>query len=143
MNYELLFTILNFSVLAGWLLLIFAPRWRATPLIASFAIPFALSAVYAFLMLSNLLTAEGSFFTLAGVRQYFSYDAVLLGGWVHYLVFDLFIGGWETRDSLRLGLPRAAVIPCLIFTFLLGPVGLLLYFTTRGVLKKNWNPVEV
>lgn len=142
MNYNVLFQICNFAPLPGWLLLIFAPRWKWTQPVAAFFIPITLAVVYTALMAMNLLTAEGSFGSLAGVRQYFSVDAILLAGWVHYLAFDLFIGCWETRDAMRLGIPRAALIPCLVFTFVLGPVGLLLYFITRGVLKGTWVPSE-
>ena len=57
---------------------------------------------------------------------------------MHYLVFDLFIGAWQTRDAARHGIPHGLVVPCLVLTFLLGPIGLLLYLAlrtwrTRGV----------
>ena len=56
----------------------------------------------------------------------------LLAGWVHYLVFDLFVGSWEVSDARRLGIPHLFVVPCLILTFLLGPCGLLLYLAVRS-----------
>ena len=56
---------------------------------------------------------------------------MLLAGWIHYLCFDLFIGSWEVRDSEQRGISHWLVLPCLFFTFMLGPVGLLLYFTIR------------
>ena len=57
---------------------------------------------------------------------------MLLAGWIHYLAFDLFIGGWETRDAVRNGIPHLLVIPCLLLTFMLGPIGLLAYFALRS-----------
>ena len=57
----------------------------------------------------------------------------LLAGWVHYLAFDLFIGAWETRDAAARGVPHAWVVPCLLMTFLLGPIGLLAYLAIRGL----------
>jgi hypothetical protein len=54
-----------------------------------------------------------------------------MAGWLHYLAFDLFIGAWEVRDAQRHGIPHLLVIPCLLLTFLLGPIGLLCYMAAR------------
>jgi hypothetical protein len=61
----------------------------------------------------------------------FSSQGKLLGGWLHYLAFDLFVGRWMIDDALELKRSRWVVLPCLLFTFLCGPVGLLLYFALR------------
>ena len=37
----------------------------------------------------------------------------------------------EIRDSQRLGIPHLLVIPSLVMTFMLGPIGLLFYFAIR------------
>jgi hypothetical protein len=132
MNYELLFTICNFYVLPGWLLLAFAPRWRpSATLIAPVLIPATLAAMYLVLLLTNWGTTEGSFTSLTGVASLFDDPALLLAGWIHYLAFDLFIGSWEVRDAGRSGIAHALVLPCLVLTFLVGPVGLLLYLGLR------------
>ena len=68
---------------------------------------------------------------LEGVKQLFANDYILLAGWVHYLAFDLFIGAWEVRDARLVGISHWLVIPCLLFTFMLGPVGLGMYFVLR------------
>ena len=57
---------------------------------------------------------------------------LLLAGWVHYLAFDLFIGAWETRDAMARGVPRLLLAPCLVLTFMLGPIGLLCYHVLRA-----------
>jgi hypothetical protein len=67
----------------------------------------------------------------------FTEPALLLAGWVHYLAFDLFVGAWELRDAQQRGVPHAAVIPCLVVTFMLGPIGLLAYFGLRAVAGKE------
>ena len=77
--------------------------------------------------------AKGGFGSLADVSLLFSEPALLLAGWVHYLAFDLFIGAWEVRDAQKHGVPHLLVVPCLILTFMLGPIGLLLYFAIRTV----------
>ena len=71
------------------------------------------------------------FGTLSDVALLFSNRWVLLAGWIHYLCFDLFIGSWQVRDSRAHGISHWLVIPCLFFTFMFGPVGLLLYFALR------------
>jgi hypothetical protein len=67
------------------------------------------------------------------VQKLFADPWLLLAGWVHYLVFDLFIGSWEVRDAGRLGIPHLLVVPCLVLSFLFGPAGLLLYGIVRAV----------
>jgi len=68
----------------------------------------------------------------------FQVDALLLGGWIHYLAFDLFIGSWEVRDARRLKIPHLMVVPCLLGTFLLGPIGLLAYLCLRFGVRRQW-----
>jgi hypothetical protein len=121
------------SVLAGlgWLLLVFLPKQPTAQLIAGVAVPLVLSAVYLILIFLHFRGAEGGFGSLADVATLFQKRELLLAGWIHYLAFDLFIGAWETRDAQRHGLPHLVVIPCLVMTFMLGPIGLLFYFAIR------------
>ena len=134
MDPELLFSICNGLVIPGWLLIAILPRssW-ATSLIASVVIPGLLAVVYLLLIVSNFGSGEGDFTSLAGVASLFSNPWVLTAGWIHYLAFDLFIGSWEVRDAQRLGIRHAYVLPCLLLTFLLGPIGLLMYLGLRSV----------
>jgi hypothetical protein len=69
--------------------------------------------------------------TLYGVMIGFSVPHIVVAGWIHYLIFDLFVGAWETRDAQRRGIPHVLVLPCLIATWMIGPVGLLLYVLLR------------
>ena len=62
----------------------------------------------------------------------------LLAGWLHYLAFDLFTGSWEARDAVRLGISRWLAAPCLLLTFLLGPVGLGLYLLLRLGMRRRF-----
>lgn len=124
--------------MVGWVLLAFLPRWRWTQrLVFSAAIPLVLATVYLVLAASYFGTAEGSFNSLDGVTKLFSSKPVVLAGWIHYLVFDLFVGMWETRDAEKLGIPHLLVIPCLFLTLMLGPVGLLAYFVVRWTMRRE------
>ena len=58
-------------------------------------------------------------------------------GWIHYLVFDLFVGAWIGRDAIRRAIPHWMVVPCLVVTLFIGPVGLLLYFLVRRATRRG------
>lgn len=120
-----------------WLLLIFAPKWRWTQRLATFVVPLLLATLYGFLLLHGNPMKGGGFSTLAQISRLFALPQVLLAGWVHYLAFDLFTGSWEARDAVRLGISRWLVAPCLVLTFLFGPVGLAFYLLLRLVLRKE------
>ena len=96
-----------------------------------------LGVVYAWLLLSATDVPEGaSFATLAGVMLIFTSPHATLAGWVHYLVFDLFVGAWEVRDARRRGIGHGWVLPCLALTLMFGPGGLLLYLVLRFFLVR-------
>jgi hypothetical protein len=132
MNAEKLFSICNGAALIGWVLLIFLPRWKWTSrIVLSGVLPLMLAVVYLVLIVTTFGKAEGGFGSLAEVAKLFRNDWVLLAGWAHYLAFDLFVGSWETRDAQKLGVSRWLVIPCLILTFMFGPIGFLAYHLVR------------
>ncbi len=129
---EILFLVANNVALVGWLLLVFSPRWRWTGrLVHSGLIPGLLAIGYTILIVTTFGNAEGGFGSLAEVMKLFRSEWSVLAGWIHYLAFDLFIGAWELRDSQRAGLAHWKVVPCMLFTFLLGPIGLLGYLILR------------
>ncbi|SHJ61532.1 protein of unknown function [Hymenobacter daecheongensis DSM 21074] len=132
---DLLFSLANAAALLGWLLLGVAPRWRGTQAVVhSGALPLGLAGAYALLIGGHYLgphAGTGGFGSLAQVAALFQDPWALLAGWVHYLCFDLTIGAWQARDARRRGLPHWLLLPCLLLTFLLGPVGLLLYHALR------------
>ncbi len=144
MSLDDLFLICNFGVMPFWLLLAVAPGWAwTTRLVHSILIPVALGMVY----LGAFLTAPpapvgASFGTLEGVTLFFSQPQNVLIGWVHYLVFDLFVGAWLVRDARRRGIHHGLVVPCLFFTLMLGPIGLLLYSTIRAIRDRATSLVE-
>ena len=139
MSTETLFTICNYSVMPLWLLLVFAPGWKYTHLIVhSFMLPMVLVPIYAYLMITSFGSVDGAGFgSLEGIMAGFTVPELVLAGWIHYLAFDLFIGAWEARDARRLKIPHLALVPCLVFTFGLGPVGLLFYFILRWSLRRE------
>ncbi len=135
MTPETLFLVFNNVILLAWLLLVFAPNWRWTHrIVHSFWIPLVIAAGYCFALVSGAGQADenASFSSLSGVMLLFASPWSALAGWLHYLVFDLFVGAWEVRDAQRRGIPHGWVILCLVFTLMFGPIGLGLYALVRG-----------
>tara|TARA_B100002051_G_scaffold102691_1_gene98182 strand:- start:347 stop:619 length:273 start_codon:yes stop_codon:yes gene_type:complete len=86
---------------------------------------------------------EGAGFgSLNEISAMFSNPYALAAGWIHYLAFDLFVGAWEVFDSQKNNVPHWYVVPCLLLTLMLGPVGLALYLSIRGILTKNFEVYE-
>ena len=135
---EGVFLVANVVAFLGWLVLVVLPNWDpGNNVVAPVVIPLLLATVYVAAMASGLPGADGDFMSLAGVTRLLASPVVMLGGWIHYLAFDLVVGAWESRDAKRLGLPHAVVVPCLILTFVLGPAGLLAYLIVRIAARKR------
>jgi len=130
---DTLFSACGTAAFLGWLLLILVPRWRWTQVLSGTVIPLSIALVYLALIVRYMPGADGGFASLSDVAKLFARPGLLLAGWVHYLAFDLFIGSWEVRDATRRGVPHVLVIPCLIMTFMLGPMGLLTYWGIRSL----------
>ena len=132
MTLEGMFSVCNMLALVGWLLLLAVPRHRLATAIAGTVIPLTLASIYLTLFVLHARESSGGFSSLAAVAQLFENRWLLLAGWVHYLAFDLFIGAWETRDAMARRVPRLLLAPCLVMTFMLGPIGLLGYHLVRA-----------
>lgn len=130
-----LFQLASAAVLPGWLALATAPLWRHRAILVARVIAALLAGFYVVLLNLGLLESglpDGAGFTsLEAVRILLASEAALLAGWVHYLAFDLWVGSWQAQDAAEIGLPHALLVPCLVFTFVAGPAGLLLYLLLR------------
>jgi Domain of unknown function (DUF4281) len=136
MSLEQVFSLAGIVAMAGWLVLLLAPYGSAWPRRVVYPAGVALAMAYAALIGTYSAGSEGGFGSLAEVSVLFSNPGVLLAGWVHYLVFDLLIGSWERGEAERLALSRFALAPCLVLTFLFGPLGWLLFLAVRHVRQR-------
>ena len=144
MALETIFSLCSGLAMVGWLGLVVLPKSPiARELLPSLIIPVLLGVTYTYLMFSlrGEVPADGGFGTLEEVKALFGVDALLLAGWIHYLAFDLFIGAWIVRDSQSHDLRHWLVIPCLVFTLMTGPVGLLIYFLLKRASGKPLSPL--
>jgi len=139
MKPELVFQICNSIAPLGWLLLIVAPRWRWTKtIVLSGILPLMLGLVYLTIITLFFGEGEGNFSSLQSVMQLFTSPWGVTAGWVHYLVFDLFIGSWELSNSQKNGMPHVMIVPCLLFTFFFGPIGLIMFYLLRAYKTKKF-----
>ena len=110
MSFEQLFSSASALAMLGWMILILLPRrWTWLNWIPAYIIPVVLSLLYSYLAARYFFSAEGGFDSLANVQKLFTYPAVALAGWVHYLAFDLFIGGWIAKRADEINF-------CLLYT---------------------------
>jgi hypothetical protein len=132
MPLDRIFSLASGLAMLGWLLLVFAPLGRRWLVRGARILVATLCGGYAVLLVHALTAGPGApagagFGTLDGVAALFSARGALLAGWVHYLAFDLFTGAWEVENAPNHGIAHWLVLPCLFFTLMAGPVGLLLY----------------
>jgi hypothetical protein len=135
-----IFTVANYSILPFWLLLAVLPEWRWTHRLVHSVVPALwLVPLYVWMLLSDQPGPEGAnYFTLDGVMNIFTTPRTVIACWIHYLIFDMFVGSWEVRDARREGIRHVYVVPCLILTLAFGPIGYFAYLTLRVALRRRW-----
>src|SRR6266496_4499516 len=82
MHPETLFSASGKLAIAGWAVLVFAPRWRWSQRIAWVIIPCTLAILYLALIVFYFAKSPGDFGTLAQVNQLFQNPWLLLAGWI-------------------------------------------------------------
>lgn len=134
------FSIANSMVMPMWLLMIILPKWKATRFLIDYkVIPILLSLFYVYYMILHIQTGAGlDFGSLSSVMSLFTLENAVMAGWVHYLAFDLLVGMWMLNQNKNLGIHQLLMAPCLFATFMLGPVGFLLFMIIRTIkLRKS------
>ncbi len=137
MSPDQLFAVANPMALTGWIALLASP-WlpRLADVYAGTIVPLLMACLYAGLILAFWTRADGGFDSLDGVASLFETRELLLAGWLHFLAFDLFVGAWIVRRAREDGMSFALVVPCLVLTFLFGPVGFLMFHALRVARRK-------
>lgn len=141
MDAEQIFQIVNLIALIAWIGLLFFPRWKVTQIVViSGLVSLVFSIVYLVLFIYNVGGSDfdpESFQTLSGLSSMFGSSEAVLVGWVHYLAFDLFVGMWISEDAKKKKIAHWKVFVPLLFTFMAGPIGLLIYFLIRALATKE------
>jgi hypothetical protein len=138
---ETFFQATNTLALVAWIALVLFPGKKlVSGVLCAVVVPGLLALAYAAVIgwkLASNGPPPGDVMTLAGLRDVFSDDWVFAAAWTHYLVFDMVVGAWIARDSVKLGMPWLLRTVALALTFLAGPVGFLVHIVGRGWLRKT------
>lgn len=138
-NPDAIFKFANTLALFSWVYLAAFPFRPVTNKVLIGVVITLLSVAYATLVFNALTPTDfQKFNTLDGVVSLMSVPGAALLGWIHYLAFDLMVGLFIAANAAKHGISRWAILPCFLFTFMLGPVGLLLYLLVRWMYTKNY-----
>lgn len=138
MTPETVFSIVNTTAFFSWIYLIAAARWTPSLFrIVRFAVPILFALVYVAAMLLAEPNEDGGFQTLAQVTSLFTQPWVVVAAWLHYLAFDFFVGCWILEKAKKEQIAHGWIVIPMIFTFLFGPVGLLLFLIFLGFRKRK------
>ena len=145
-NIEILYYWVNFGVLPFWLILIFFPQSNICKYLVTSIFPiFILSGAYVFILYKSYLNSFdfiSNFDLYIGIESLsdlFTNKSFLIMFWIHFVTINLFTGGWIVRDSQRLGINKILLILPLVITYLIGPLGLLIYWLIRIFHAKSIN----
>ena len=130
MTYEIIFNIYNTGILIFWLFLLVFPKSKLTQKMTDFPwIPLVIAFGYIYFLGTSDSIFSVDFSTLSGLTEMFqnSNPRGVAAGWLHYLAFDFWVGCWILRDSQKKGVKHAFIIFPMLFTFILGPVGVIIY----------------
>ena len=143
---EMVYLWLNLGVLPFWLILIIFPQSQICRVFITSIFPiFALSLVYCYLLYVvhldayNFLQSFKLYLGLDEISVLFENKSFLILLWVHFLAMNLFCGGWIVKDSTMFNMNKFLVSLPLIFTYLIGPIGILLYWIIRLFYAKRIN----
>ena len=68
---------------------------------------------------------------IENLSDLFSDNSYLMFFWIHFISINLFTGGWIVKDSQKFSINKVLLSVPLIATYLIGPIGLFLYWIIR------------
>ena len=143
---EMLYYWINFGVLPFWIILIFFPQSQLCRYLVTSIFPiFILSGAYIFMLYKSYLNSydfNGNFslyFGIENISDLFSNKDFLIMFWIHFISINLFAGGWIVKDSQKFSINKIVLIMPLVVTYLIGPLGIFVYWLIRIFYAKNIN----
>jgi hypothetical protein len=137
---ELLFNGANLFVLPFWTLMVLVPNTKLCRTVMGSLLPFAaLAGLYIFLFVTSFSNVDGieAFvdpnLSLPDLAALFANPHVAATGWIHFVVFDLFVGRWIYWQGQKTGVfTRHSLVLCLFA----GPMGLLSHLITDALWQR-------
>ena len=146
---ETLYMWVNLGVLPFWFIIIIFPQSHLSRIFVTSIFPFfILSGVYIFILYKSYLTGydfDGNFTLYLGLSELsrlFEDHLYIMIFWTHFIAINLFIGGWIVKDSQKFSINKVLLAIPLIVTYLIGPIGLFLYWIIRIFYAKRINLYE-
>jgi len=146
---ETLYMWINLGVLPFWFVLILFPQSHLSRIFVTSIFPFfILSGVYIFILYKSYLIGydfDGNFslyLCLYELSRLFEDHLYIMIFWTHFIAINLFIGGWIVKDSQKFSINKVLMAVPLIVTYLIGPIGLFLYWIIRIFYAKRINLYE-
>ena len=141
---EALYMWINLGVLPFWFILIFFPQSHICRYFVTSIFPvLVLSAAYIFMLYKSYLGSYDFFgnfslyFGIDDISNLFSEKTFLIMFWIHFISINLFTGGWIVKDSQKYSINKILLIFPLLITYLIGPIGLLVYWLIRIFYAKS------
>ena len=146
---EILYFWVNLGVLPFWLILIFFPSSNINKFFVTSILPILLlSGAYIFALYKSYLNSYDFinnfelYLSMSNLSNLFSNNLFLILFWIHFVSINLFVGGWIVRDSQKLYINKMLVAFPLILTYLIGPLGVFIYWLIRIFYTKSVNLYE-
>jgi len=143
---EMLYLWVNLGVLPFWLILIFFPQSQLCKYFVTSIFPiFILTGTYIFMLYKSYINSYdfiNNFNLYLGINELsdlFSDKTFLMIFWLHFISINLFTGGWIVKDSQKISVNKILLILPLLTTYLIGPLGLFIYWLIRIFYAKNIN----
>ena len=135
---ETLYMWINLGVLPFWFILIVFPQSHLSRIFVTSIFPFfILGGVYIFILYKSYLIGydfDGNFSLYLGLNELsrlFEDHLYIMIFWTHFIAINLFVGGWIVKDSQKFSINKVLMAVPLIVTYLIGPIGLFLYWIIR------------
>ena len=135
---ETLYMWVNLGVLPFWFILIVFPQSHLSRIFVTSIFPFfILGGIYIFILYKSYLIGydfDGNFSLYLGLNELsrlFEDHLYIMIFWTHFIAINLFIGGWIVKDSQKFSINKVLMAVPLIVTYLIGPIGLFLYWIIR------------
>jgi hypothetical protein len=146
---EMIYLWLNLGILPFWFMLIVFPQSHISRVFITSIFPlFILSMAYIYLL---YIVYIGGYDFLQNFKLYLGFEEILslvenqsflILFWVHFLAINLFCGGWIVKDSQMFRMNKFLVAFPLIITYLIGPIGLFIYWVIRIFYAKRLSLYE-
>lgn len=143
-TFENIYLWANFGLIPFWLMLIIIPRSKFTQFfVNSIILPLIIGCAYiyiiyqSFLLDDPLLDVFKLYLSIENLYTVFATESFLLVFWLHFLALNLFLGSWISLDGVKYNIPQSIVTLPLILVYLVGPLGLVLYWVIRVFYAKK------